>query len=327
MNRAELVKQKKLFISAIVPVHNEEDNIVPFTEALLNQLQQITDHYEVVLIDDGSKDRSVKLIESTLLNKQGVKLLSLSRNFGKEIALTAGLEHCSGDVAVIIDADFQQPVETLVEFVDQWQAGFDMVYAVRKDRHDEPWLKRFLTQGFYRLIDCLSATKIPPNASDFRLLDKKVVKALNQCGETTRFLKGLYAWVGYNATSIFYEPKERKAGKTSFSLRRLFSLALTGIFSFSDIPLRIWSVVGMLISGASLIYALVIVIKTLIYGVDVPGFATLAAAIMFFGGVQLFSIGVLGEYIGRIFREVKQRPKYLIDKAIGFNQPDTEQKD
>ncbi len=319
MNRTELVERKELFISVIVPVYNEEGNIIPFVTALSATLQNLSSRYEILLIDDGSQDKSLELIEANLLSNPSVKLISFSRNFGKEVALTAGLEHCQGNVAIIIDADFQQPIETLTNFIDQWQAGFDMVYAIRKDRRDETWLKRFLTHGFYRLIDCLSATKIPPNASDFRLLDRKVIDALNRCGETTRFLKGLYAWVGFKSTAIYYEPQERKAGKTSFSFRRLFSLALTGIFSFSDVPLRVWSIIGMFVSGISLLYALVIVFKTLIFGVDVPGFATLAVAIIFFGGVQLFSIGILGEYIGRIFREVKCRPKYLIDKTIGFD--------
>lgn len=319
MNRAELVKQKELFISVVVPIYNEESNIIDFVTALSATLRDLSNRYEILLIDDGSQDKSLDLIEANLLSDTSVKLISFSRNFGKEAALTAGLDHCQGKVCIIIDADFQQPIETLTNFIDQWQAGYDMVYAIRKDRLDETWIKRSLTRVFYRLIDYLSATKIPPNASDFRLLDRKVIDALNRCGETNRFLKGLYAWVGFKSTAIYYQPQERNAGKTSFSFKRLFSLALTGILSFSDVPLRALSIVGMLVSGISFLYALLILFKTLFFGVDVPGFATLAVAIIFFGGVQLFSIGILGEYIARIFSEVKCRPKYLIDRTIGLD--------
>lgn len=320
MNRNKALQKKCLFISLIVPIFNEANNIPSFVPALDQTLQSLTHNYEIILIDDGSSDHSAVLIEELAAENSRLKLLALSRNFGKENALTAGLEHCQGEVAIMIDADFQHPLDKLSEFLFNWGLGYDMVYAVRKDRRNETWIKRVLTQGFYRLIDRLSATKIPLNASDFRLLDRKVINAINACHEYNRFMKGLYAWVGFKSIAISYETQDRKNGKSSFSLLRLLDLALTGIFSFSNIPLRVWSIIGMLISGASFIYALIIIFDTLIFGVDTPGYATIAVAIMFFGGVQLLSIGILGEYIGRIFSEVKNRPKYLINKSIGFNQ-------
>ncbi len=318
MTRDQILKQKALFTSFIVPVFNEEKNLNAFVKALGETAQKLTEHYEIILIDDGSRDNSLALIEAQTQNDARIKMISLSRNFGKENALTAGLEHCQGDVAIMIDADFQHPFSTIDEFLANWSLGYDMVYAVRKDRRNESRLKRFLTQGFYRLIDRLSATKIPMNASDFRLLDRKVINAINDCREYNRFMKGLYAWVGFKSIAVTYEVQNREGGASSFSFKRLLELALTGIFSFSNIPLRIWSLIGLFISSISFVYALFIVFDTLIFGVDTPGYATIVVAIMFFGGVQLLSIGILGEYIGRIFSEVKKRPKYLIDKSIGF---------
>jgi len=318
MTRDQILKQKALFTSFIVPVFNEEKNLNAFVKALGETAQKLTEHYEIILIDDGSRDNSLALIEAQTQNDARIKMISLSRNFGKENALTAGLEHCQGDVAIMIDADFQHPFSTIDEFLVNWSLGYDMVYAVRKDRRNESRLKRFLTQGFYRLIDRLSATKIPMNASDFRLLDRKVINAINDCREYNRFMKGLYAWVGFKSIAVTYEVQNREGGASSFSFKRLLELALTGIFSFSNIPLRIWSLIGLFISSISFVYALFIVFDTLIFGVDTPGYATIVVAIMFFGGVQLLSIGILGEYIGRIFSEVKKRPKYLIDKSIGF---------
>lgn len=319
MTRDQILTQKDLFISFIVPVFNEEKNVGPFMKALSEVAQSFAQTYEIILVDDGSKDHSLALIEEAAQNDKRIKFISLSRNFGKENALTAGLEHCQGEVAIMIDADFQHPFSTLNEFLEKWSQGYDMVYAVRADRRNESRLKRFLTQGFYRLIDRLSATKIPMNASDFRLLDRKVINAINDCREYNRFMKGLYAWVGFKSIAVSYEVQNREAGVSSFSFKRLLDLALTGIFSFSNIPLRVWSLIGLFISSISFIYALFIIFDTLIFGVDTPGYATIVVAIMFFGGVQLLSIGILGEYIGRIFSEVKKRPRYLIGKSTGFD--------
>jgi len=254
------------------------------------------------------------------LNNPHIKLVGLSRNFGKEIALTAGLDHASGDVVVLLDADFQHPTDLLSNFLEQWANGFDMVYGMRIDRESESYLKRNFARVFYWLMQKLTNIDLPNNAGDFRLMDRKVVNALKHFPERSRFMKGLYAWVGFKKIGVPYQVKDRKAGKSSWGFSRLAELAITGITSFSDVPLRIWGFIGFVISFISLLYAIYIAIVTLIYGADLPGFPTLAVAIMFFGGIQLLSIGILGEYIARIFTEVKQRPRYLIQMKAGFDE-------
>ncbi|OGT30553.1 MAG: glycosyl transferase family 2 [Gammaproteobacteria bacterium RIFCSPHIGHO2_12_FULL_35_23] len=318
IDRKLLVDNQTLFISFVVPIYNEAVNIKDFIKALTQSANKLSKYYEIVIINDGSTDNSLAVIETELLPDSHIKLISFSRNFGKEIALTAGLHHCRGQIAILIDADFQHPLASIPEFIERWTEDYDMVYGLRDNRSQETFLKRFFARIFYKTLGFLSDTKIPADAGDFRLLDRKVVDAINSCKEYNRFMKGLYAWVGFKATAVIYPVLERQGGKTSFSFLKLAELALTGIFSFSDMPLRVWSLIGILISGISLLYALVIVFDTLCFGVDVPGFATITVAIMFFGGIQLISIGILGEYIARIFREVKNRPKYIIDKTHGF---------
>jgi glycosyltransferase involved in cell wall biosynthesis len=317
--RQQLISSRSLFISFVVPIHNEEANIREFIPALINKAKSITDRFEIIMVNDGSKDNSLLIIQNELIQLENVKYLSFSRNFGKEAALTAGLKKSNGDVAILIDADFQHPLESIEDFVGKWAEGYDMVYGLRDTRNDESFLKRAFTKVFYGLLSMLSEVKIPPNAGDFRILDKKVVKAINSCEEYNRFMKGLYAWVGFKSTSIVYAVKERQAGSSSWSFFRLVDLALTGIISFSDFPLRVWSLIGMAISGIALLYALFIICDTLLFGVDVPGFATIVVAIMFFGGVQLISIGIIGEYISKIFREVKNRPTYIVEQSHGFD--------
>ena len=306
-------------ISYIVPIFNEAENIEAFIQELNQFNQQNDNNFEIVIVNDGSIDNSLELIKNVIHQLPTTKLISFSRNFGKEYAITAGLEHCQGDVAIIMDADFQQPFDLIPEFLSQWQQGYDMVYAIQKSRKSESFIKRFLTHSFYKIIDWLSKTKIPPHASDFRLLDRKVIDAINQCKEYNRFMKGLYSWVGFHSAPIYYQAQQRLKGKSRFSLKHLFELAITGIISFSEKPLRFSAIIGLCISTLSLVYAAYIFFKTLTTGSDLPGFTTLAVAIMFLGGVQLLSIGLLGEYIGRIFNEVKNRPKYIIDFKIGFD--------
>jgi polyisoprenyl-phosphate glycosyltransferase len=315
----ESIQQISDYLSFIVPMHNEAEGIVAFVEALDTYAKKITTHYEIILIDDGSTDNGVAIIKEKLL-MPSVKLLALSRNFGKEYALTAGLKHCKGQAAIVIDADFQHPFDTIPGFIKQWQDGYDMVYGLRADRKNEGFLKRNFTRTFYRLLGMMGDVEIPRHAGDFRLIDRKVIDAINECGENSRFMKGIYAWVGFKTTSVVYEVQDRFAGKSSWSFFKLFELAITGIISFSDLPLRIWSLVGMLISSIAFLYAAWIVFKTLAFGVDIPGYATMVVAIMFFGGIQLISVGILGEYIARIFREVKKRPHYIIAEKIGFDE-------
>lgn len=316
--RQASLQQKSVFISCIVPVFNEEAVVGHFLEQLHQTLSQLSNRFEIIVVDDGSRDNTVARVLALPKSYQ-IKLLGLSRNFGKEVALTAGLEHCSGDVAVLIDADFQHPLELLPTFLKEWAQGFDMVYGVRDNRQSESYLKRNFARLFYLVMQNITKIDIPNNAGDFRLLDKKIVDALRQFPERTRFMKGLYAWVGYKKIGIPFEVKHRVAGKSSWRFSKLTELAITGITSFSDVPLRVWGVIGFGISFISMVYAIYIVAVTLLYGADLPGFPTLAAAIMFFGGIQLLSIGILGEYIARIFTEVKQRPKYLLEIKEGFH--------
>ena len=316
--RRQKLANGTLLISCVVPVHNEEQNIQPFLEALKPKIASFSSHYEILIIDDGSNDDTRNQL-APFLEDTRTKLIQFSRNFGKENAITAGIQICQGDIAIIVDADFQQPLSVIDQFIDKWQEGFDMPYGLRKDRNNEkPW-RRWLTNRFYKILGLLSEVEIPADAGDFRLLDRRVIEAIKQCPENSRFMKGLYAWSGFSDIAVPFEMQKRASGKSSWSVYRLFDLALTGIFSFSDLPLRIWSLIGLTISSISFVYDLWIVFKTLMFGAQVPGYATTVVAIIFFGGIQLISIGILGEYIARIFREVKNRPLYIIRDQVNLD--------
>lgn len=317
--RQAALQNKSVFISCIVPVYNEEANVSSFFEQLQKILASLTDRFEIIVIDDGSKDATVEKILA-FPKEYRIKLIGLSRNFGKEVALTAGLDHCSGDVAIIMDADFQHPIEVLPEFIKHWANGYEMVYGVRNNRDNESVVKRSFAKLFYWCMAKITNIDIPNNAGDFRLLDRKVIDALNSFQERIRFMKGMYAWVGFKKMAVPFDVQERVAGTSSWGFGRLTELAITGIISFSDIPLRVWGFIGFIVSLISLIYAIYIVTVTLLFGADLPGFPSLIVAIMFLGGIQLLSVGILGEYIARIFTEVKQRPKYLIETKWGFDE-------
>jgi glycosyltransferase involved in cell wall biosynthesis len=316
LSRQQAIQNKSVFISCIVPVYNEQALIGSFFTQLAACLQKLTEKFEIIVVDDGSQDNTV--VELQKLLPSSIKVIALSRNFGKEIALTAGLEHCSGDVAILMDADFQHPISLLPTFIQYWGEGYDMVYGVRNNRENESLVKRSMAKLFYWIMSKVTKLDIPNNAGDFRLLDRKVVNALNSFQERTRFMKGLYAWVGYKKIAVPFDVQERAGGKSSWGLKRLTELAITGITSFSDIPLRVWGFVGFIISTLSVVYALYFLAYTLIYGADLPGFPSIIVSVMFLGGIQLLSIGILGEYIARIFTEVKKRPKYLIGEKFGF---------
>lgn len=318
-DRLGRLQNKSVYISCIVPVFNEEAVIESFIQQLQAALSNLTTRFEIIVVDDGSRDSTAQKILA-LPKTYHVKFLGLSRNFGKEIALTAGLEHASGDVAILLDADFQHPLDMLSVFLQQWANGFDMVYGMRKDREAESYMKRHFTRLFYWVMQKITNIDIPNNAGDFRLMDKKIVDAFKAFPERSRFMKGLYAWVGYKKIGVPFEVQDRAGGKSSWNFGRLTDLAITGITSFSDVPLRIWGLIGFFISLIALIYAIYIVTVTLLFGADLPGFPTLVVAIMFLGGIQLLSIGILGEYIARIFTEVKQRPKYLLQIKEGFDE-------
>ena len=303
-------------LSVVVPAYNEADNLPLLLPELTAALRTLTDRWEVIVVDDGSRDGTAAVMRPWLL-APGVRYVRLSRNFGKEAALSAGLDRAQGDAVVLMDADGQHPVAMIATMVEAWRASADMVCTVRRSRAEESLVKRLGTRLFYHLANAGSPVHIPEDVGDFRLLDRRVVDALRALPERNRFMKGLYAWVGYEALVLPYAPAPRRSGRSAFSLRRLVRLALTGVTAFSNFPLRVWSGVGALLALGALGYGVWILIEHFVEGHPVPGYATLAASLMFFGGVQLLSIGILGEYIGRIFDEVKQRPLYLVGSESG----------
>ncbi|CAG0963643.1 polyisoprenyl-phosphate glycosyltransferase [Rhodocyclaceae bacterium] len=302
-------------VSCVVPAYNEAENIVPLLETLHRILGGLGLRHELIVVDDGSRDATVELVMGQV-DMLPLTLVQLSRNFGKEIALSAGIDHATGDVAVLIDGDFQHPPELVPEFLQHWRKGYDMVFSVRADREGESASKRWFTRAFYALLNMGSTLKIPENTQDFRVLDRRVLDALRAMPERNRFMKGLYNWVGFTRLAVVSRTDERRAGESSFNFWRLFGLALTGLTSFSNVPLRVWSIAGGMVSAASILYAFWVAMDTLIWGNDVAGWPTLTVGIMFLGGVQLLSIGVLGEYIGRIYAEVKQRPAYFVSRVV-----------
>lgn len=318
------IRRKLPAISCIIPALNESENLLNMIPLLHETLTPLAKSLEIIVVDDGSFD-ATSATTISLSKQYPAKLIRLSRNFGKEYAITAGLDFAKGDVAILMDADGQHPPSLIQEFLSHWHAGFDMVYAIRNHRKDESFLKRKLTACFYSLINYKSPIKIIPDAGDFRLLDKSVIQALKVLPERARFMKGLYAWVGFKSKAIYFEPLNRKKGHSHFNFRRYSELALTGLTSFTDLPLRISGLLGGLISACSIFYGIYIALHTLVFGATLPGWATLAVAITFLGGLQLLSIGILGEYISRIFVEVKGRPNYVIAKHYGFEKDNTKE--
>ena len=303
-------------ISVVMPAYNEGGCLAAVVDELRSALAGLTDRWEVIVVDDGSRDGTPAVARSCAA-EPGVRVVRLSRNFGKEAALTAGIDRALGRVVVLMDADGQHPASLLPRMLEAWRQGADMVCAVRASRVDEALGKRLGTRLFYRAVNLGSPVPILAGAGDFRLMDRRVVDALKDLPERNRFMKGLYAWVGFETRTIEYIPQRRRAGRSSFSLRRLARLALTGITAFSNFPLRLWSGVGACIALLALLYGLWLLIDHVIEGHPVAGWATLAVGLMFFSGVQLLSIGILGEYIGRIFDEVKQRPIYVVAAELG----------
>lgn len=307
-------------ISCVVPAHNEAQNLPRLLPALIKQLSALTHQWEIIVVDDGSRDDTLSALEPWL--GAGVVCLALSRNFGKEAALGAGLDHSQGDVVITLDADMQHPVDLLPSMLAGWREGTDMVYAVRKDRSQESIFKRWGARVFYSLLKFGSSIDIPPHAGDFRLMDRCVVDALCALPERTRFMKGLYAWVGYRSRPIEFVPPPRAAGRSGFGMRALISLAASGITAFSNLPLRVASGLGTLLAVLAMGYGAWVVVDYFINGAAVAGWATIVVGLMFFSGVQLLFIGVLGEYLGRVYEEVKQRPRYIVARRFGASQLD-----
>lgn len=307
-------------ISIVVPLYNESDNIEYLFTRLITVVEEIGASYEVICINDGSKDNTLDKLLQLHQQNSTIKIINLARNFGKEIALTAGLDYARGAAVIPIDADLQDPPELIKQLIVKWKEGYDVVYATRRSRQGETWLKEITAKAFYQTIAKMSPVAIPANTGDFRLLDRKVVEAIKQLPERTRFMKGLFAWVGYKQTSILFDRQVRYAGRSTWNYWKLWNLAIDGITSFSLLPLKIWSYIGVAISLISLFYALFLIVRTLLFGIDVPGYASLMVAILFLGGIQLITLGVLGEYLGRVYEEVKGRPLYLVREKYGFEQ-------
>ena len=315
------------YISCVVPVFNEAEVVTPFIEALTEQLKAITPQFEIIVVDDGSCDETVELVEASASTNPHVRLIALSRNFGKEAALTAGIDVIEGEVALLIDADFQHPLEMIPVFLNYWRHGYDMVYGVRTDRQGESWLKKQGAQMFYRIMSNSTGIEVPAHAGDFRMMSRKVIDALQNMPERGRFMKGIYAWVGFKSIGIPFEVQDRMAGESGWGYRKLTNLALSGITSFTTFPLRLVGALGLLISFISVFYAFFVIFRTLVLGSPLPGWPTVIIAITFIGGIQLLSLGVLGEYISGIFNEVKRRPTYLVQKRSGFDDQDNEPAD
>ena len=307
-------------LSLVIPVKDEEAAIGPCLARIVPVLEAMDDpvarSFEILFIDDGSEDGTLKEIRKFHAADPRVRAISFSRNFGKEAALTAGLDAARGLAVVPLDVDLQDPPEALPKMIAEWRAGFDVVYGVRDNRETDSLPKRLTADLYYRAHNWLSSDKIPEHAGDFRLLDRKVVEVIRRMPERNRFMKGLFAWAGFKQAAVLYHREERAVGKTKFNYWKLWTLAIDGITSASTFPLRVWSYLGVLVALGALAFAVVIVIRTLTTGIDVPGYASLMVAILFLGGLQLLSLGVLGEYVGRILTEAKARPLYVVRETI-----------
>lgn len=303
-------------LSVLVPVYNEIEVLPEFHRRMTAVLQSSVDSYEVVYVNDGSSDGSLPWLEQLCAADSNVALVDLSRNFGKEIAMAAGLDHVRGEATVVIDADLQDPPELIPQLIAQWRAGYDNVYARRRQREGETWLKKASASWFYRLIGKLSRVAIPQDTGDFRLLSRRAVESLRTLREQHRFMKGLFAWIGYPSIAVEYDRDPRHAGQTKFNYWKLWNFAIEGITSFSITPLKMATYFGLLVAMLAFVAMLVLIAKTLLYGEPVKGYPSLMCVILFLGGIQLTALGMLGEYIGRMFNEIKGRPLYFTKQYL-----------
>lgn len=304
-------------LSIIVPVLDEEEAIGPFLAEIAMILERTGLECEILFVDDGSTDRTADILLELCRESPMIRLIRLSRNFGKEAALTAGLEAAAGDAVILMDVDLQDPPELVLDFVRLWQAGYDVVYGQRVSRRSDTLAKRVTARLFYRFFNGISSQQLEPDAGDFRLLSRRAVDATLQLRERNRFMKGIFAWVGFPTVGVPYARPPRSAGNSKFDYWKLWNLALDGLTNFSTVPLRIWTYIGGLTALAAAIYAIIIIIRTLVFGVDVPGYASLLVVMLFLGAAQLISLGIIGEYLGRLHIEVKRRPIYLVREQAG----------
>ncbi|MFT8323491.1 MAG: glycosyltransferase family 2 protein [Bacillus sp. (in: firmicutes)] len=302
-------------ISILIPAYNEEDVLGQCYHRTANVINEIGDYtFEILFVNDGSKDHTLSIIKSIRMIDDRISYVNLSRNFGKEIAMIAGLDYAKGDAVVLMDADLQDPPELIPKLIDYWEQGYDDVYAKRRSRDGESWLKKFTSAQFYRLLQKTTRIPIQEDTGDFRLLDRRAVEALRKLRETQRYTKGMFSWIGFNKKEILFDRDSRAAGKTKWHYASLVNLAIEGITSFTVAPLRLSSIVGVIVSLCAFIYMLFIIGRTVLFGNNVDGYASLMTVILFLGGLQLLSIGIIGEYLGRVFNETKRRPLYFVDE-------------
>jgi glycosyltransferase involved in cell wall biosynthesis len=309
-------------LSIVAPAYNEEKNLPAFLAAIVPVLERIGETFEIVFVDDGSKDGTLGLLAAAASQDARIKVVGLARNFGKDIALSAGLAHTTGQAVIPIDCDLQHPVELIPEFVAKWREGNDMVLGVRNKRDEEGFLRRSASRAYYRFMKAMTSTAIPPNAGDFRLIDRKIVDVINKMPERHRFMKGIFAWPGFKVASIEFQANVRaNETRSTWSFFKLWRFALDGLFSFSTTPLKMWTYVGVLAALGAFVYGTVTLVQKIFFGIDVPGYASLLIVMLFFNGLLLISNGIQGEYIARIFEEVKERPLYVVGSKFGFGEP------
>jgi glycosyltransferase involved in cell wall biosynthesis len=318
--RANAAANAPVEVSIIVPIHNEAASIDAFFAQLLPVLERLGTTWEIICINDGSTDATLDSLIEFHRRTPAIKVISLSRNFGKDVALSAGFDFAIGAAVIPIDADLQDPPELIVPMVAKWREGFDIVFATRKRREGDSWLKRTTARYFYEIFDRITDVPVPHDTGDYRLIDRRVVDVLVRLPERTRFMKGLFAWVGFRQTAITFDRQPRHAGDTKWNYWRLWNFALDAITSFSSLPLKIWSYIGVAISLFAFLFAMFLAALKIIRGINLPGYASLMVAVLFFGGVQLISLGIIGEYLARMYSEVKGRPLYLVRDTWGIEE-------
>jgi glycosyltransferase involved in cell wall biosynthesis len=308
-------------LSIVAPAYNEERNLPAFLAAIIPVLESIGETFEIVFVNDGSRDGTLGMLAAAASQDPRIKVVGLARNFGKDIALSAGLAHASGQAVIPIDCDLQHPVELIPQFVAKWREGYDMVLGVRSKRDEEGFLRRSASRAYYRMMRMMTSVEIPPNAGDFRLIDRKILDVINQMPERHRFMKGIFAWPGFKVASVEFQANTRaNETRSSWSFFKLWRFALDGLFSFSTAPLKIWTYVGALSALGAFLYLAVTLVQKLFFGIDAPGYASLLSLLLFFNGLHMISNGIQGEYIARIFEEVKGRPLYVVGQTFGFDE-------
>ena len=312
-------RQATPVISVVAPVFNETEGIRSFADAVASELNHLTEAWAIVLVDDGSTDNTWEILQTLHAEEPRIKILRFSRNFGHQLAITAGMQYACGDAVIVMDADLQHPPKLIPQMIAKWKEGFGVVYTVRSYGNEIGWFKRTTSNLFYRMLNALSDTKLEPGVSDFRLLDRTVLDQLNAMPENVRFIRGMIRWLGFRQTSIPFTAAPRFAGQSKFSLVKMIRFALEGITSFSVLPLRWITACGLTIAAMSLCYAVYILGEVLMTGITTPGWPTLVVAILFLGGMQLTALGIVGEYVGRIYMETKRRPLFVVQEQFGFD--------